>query len=199
LENNFIFGKWINKIFGKFCLIQLNKINTYKLFVYEQELFFAMIIFLSKHSHCRFKILTDITAVDFPMKQKRFNVVYQLLSIDYNAKMTIKTYIHINEKVPSVVNIFKAANWHEREVFDMFGIFFENHPDLRRILTDYGFDGYPLRKDFPLSGFVEVRYDLSKKRVVCESVEFSQQFRIFKFNNTKQLKSSVQRNYKKKL
>ena len=135
--------------------------------------------------------LIDVTAVDVPTREKRFEVAYQLLSVDHNSRMRVKTLVGGHEGddgVPSVAHIFSSANWYEREVWDMFGIYFEGHPDLRRILTDYGFQGHPMRKDFPLSGFVECRYDASKKRVVTEPVELAQEFRAFDFASPWQTK-----------
>ena len=138
--------------------------------------------FLKGHTGTRCKQLVDVTAVDVPTREKRFEVAYQLLSVDHNSRMRVKTLVGGHEGddgVPSVAHIFSSANWYEREVWDMFGIYFEGHPDLRRILTDYGFQGHPQRKDFPLSGFVECRYDPSKKRVVTEPLELTQEFRQF--------------------
>ncbi|KAI8089033.1 uncharacterized protein BX664DRAFT_296514 [Halteromyces radiatus] len=135
--------------------------------------------FLRDHTNAQFKSLQDISGVDFPSRENRFEVVYQLLSFDFNARIRVKTYASEVSPVPSVVPIFNAANWQEREVYDMYGVFFTGHPDLRRILTDYGFEGHPLRKDFPLTGYVEVRYDEEKKRVVSEPVELAQAFRNF--------------------
>lgn len=131
----------------------------------------AVMTFLRDHTGTRCKALMDITAVDVPTREKRFEVAYQLLSVEHNSRMRVKTLVGGHEGdsgVPSIAGIFSSANWYEREVWDMYGIYFEDHPDLRRILTDYGFQGHPLRKDFPLSGFVECRYDPSKKRVVTE-------------------------------
>ena len=119
----------------------------------------------------------DITAVDFPSKANRFEVVYHFLSVRYNTRIRVKTYCSEVTPVPSLTDLYSAANWFEREVWDMFGVFFTGHPDLRRILTDYGFEGHPLRKDFPLTGYVEVRYDDEKKRVVAEPVELAQAMR----------------------
>jgi len=140
--------------------------------------------FLKSHTGTRCKQLMDITAVDVPTREKRFEVVYQLLSVEHNSRVRVKTLVGGHEGddgVPSIAPIFTIANWLEREVWDMYGIYFEGHPDLRRILTDYGFQGHPLRKDFPLSGFVECRYDPSKKRVVTEPLELTQEFRQFDF------------------
>ncbi|WP_434614207.1 NADH-quinone oxidoreductase subunit C [Azospirillum sp. B2RO_4] len=129
----------------------------------------------------RFEQLTDITAVDYPDRAERFEVVYQLLSYTHNRRMRVKLATDEDTPVPSAVAVFSAANWFEREVWDLFGIFFENHPDLRRILTDYGFEGHPFRKDFPLTGYVEARYDEDQKRVIYEPVRLTQDFRAFDF------------------
>ncbi|CAO3407350.1 NADH-quinone oxidoreductase subunit C [Azospirillum largimobile] len=129
----------------------------------------------------RFEQLTDITAVDYPDRVERFEVVYQLLSYTHNRRMRVKLTTDEDTPVPSAVSVFSAANWFEREVWDLFGIFFENHPDLRRILTDYGFEGHPFRKDFPLTGYVEARYDEDQKRVIYEPVRLTQDFRAFDF------------------
>jgi len=130
---------------------------------------------------CSFEQLTDITAVDYPERAERFEIVYQLLSYKHNRRMRVKVTTDEDTPVPSVVPVFNAANWFERETWDLFGIFFDNHPDLRRILTDYGFEGHPLRKDFPLTGYVEARYDEDQKRVVYEPVQLTQDFRSFDF------------------
>ena len=126
------------------------------------------LLFLRDNVNCQYKVLTSITAVDFPEQPLRFELSYDLLSLRFNSRIRVKTYVNEVTPVESSVPVFSSANWLEREVWDMFGICFVNHPDLRRILTDYGFEGYPLRKDFPLSGFVEVRYDIASKRVVCD-------------------------------
>lgn len=139
--------------------------------------------FLKKNSECQFTTLVDITAVDYPGRKKRFDVVYHLLSMNLNQRVRVKVYLAEDEMVPTLVNLFPSANWFEREVFDMYGIPFAGHPDLRRILTDYGFKGHPLRKDFPLTGFNEVRYDEVQKKVVYEPVELVQEFRDFDFES----------------
>jgi len=136
---------------------------------------------LHKTTTFQFKVLVDVTAVDYPSRAKRFDVVYHLLSVQYNTRLRVKTMVDELTPVHSLTSLYPSANWFEREVWDMFGICFLHHPDLRRILTDYGFQGHPLRKDFPLSGYVEFRYDDSKKRVVAEPVELSQEFRYFDF------------------
>tara|TARA_R110000868_G_scaffold10313_14_gene50637 strand:- start:4624 stop:5247 length:624 start_codon:yes stop_codon:yes gene_type:complete len=132
-------------------------------------------------SNCLFKVLVDVTAADFPARPERFEVVYNLLSLSHNQRIRIKVATDENAAVPSVTQLFSSAGWFEREVWDMFGIFFSDHPDLRRMLTDYGFEGHPLRKDFPLTGYVEVRYDDEQKRVVYEPVKLTQDFRSFDF------------------
>ncbi|NRA86808.1 MAG: NADH-quinone oxidoreductase subunit C [Rhizobiales bacterium] len=128
-----------------------------------------------------FTCFIDLCGVDYPNRAERFEVVYHLLSMSQNTRIRIKISTDEESPVPSVVDVFPAANWYERETFDMFGVLFNGHPDLRRILTDYGFEGYPLRKDFPLSGFVEVRYDDAEKRIVYEPVKLNQDFRNFDF------------------
>ena len=134
---------------------------------------------LRDDGRCRFEILLDICGVDWPAREKRFDVVYHLLSPRLSQRIRVKIETDEDTPVTSAVDVFPAANWYEREAYDMYGILFSNHPDLRRILTDYGFDGYPLRKDFPLTGFVEVRYDDEAKRVVYEPVRLAQEFRNF--------------------
>ena len=128
-----------------------------------------------------FKILVDLCGVDWPQREKRFDVVYHLLSLTRNARIRIKAKVGEGESIPSVIAVYPAAGWFERETFDMYGVGFSDHPDLRRILTDYGFSGYPLRKDFPLTGYVELRYDDELKRVVYQPVQLVQEFRDFDF------------------
>jgi NADH/F420H2 dehydrogenase subunit C len=130
-----------------------------------------------------YKQLMEVTAVDWPTDPDRFEVVYSLLSVEHNSRILVKSRTSELAPVPSVSHLFSSAIWAEREVWDMFGVVFSGHPDLRRILTDYGFEGHPLRKDFPLTGFTEVRYDEEKKRIVSEPVELSQEFRKFDFPN----------------
>ncbi len=132
---------------------------------------------------CRFEVLIDICGVDWPARALRFDVVYHLLSPRLNQRIRVKVHTDEETPVPSVIEVFPAANWYEREAFDMYGILFTGHPDLRRLLTDYGFQGYPLRKDFPLTGYVEVRYDDEAKRVVYEPVKLVQEFRSFDFES----------------
>jgi len=142
-----------------------------------------LILFLKNHPILKFKQLVDILGVDYPSKDKRFEVIYLLLSHEINSRITIKIQIKDGESAPSITEIFLSANWLEREVFDMYGIVFENHPDLRRILTDYEFEGFPLRKDFPLTGHTEVRYDDEIKKVIYEPVKLAQAYRNFDFES----------------
>lgn len=137
--------------------------------------------FLKTEPTCKFGSLIDITAVDYPDRDKRFDVVYHLLSMHQNQRVRLRVSIREDEMIPSVTEIHPGANWFEREVFDMFGIIFTDHPDLRRLLTDYGFRGHPLRKDFPTTGYTEVRYDEELKRVVYEPVSLPQEYRQFDF------------------
>jgi NADH-quinone oxidoreductase subunit C len=132
---------------------------------------------------CQLEVLIDICGVDYPARAKRFDVVYHLLSPRKNLRIRVKVQTDEDTPVPSVIPVFPAANWYEREAYDMYGILFSGHPDLRRLLTDYGFEGYPLRKDFPLSGYKEVRYDDEQKRVVYEPVKLTQDFRSFDFES----------------
>jgi NADH-quinone oxidoreductase subunit C len=137
--------------------------------------------FLRDDPHCLFWNLLDVTAIDWPSREQRFDVVYHLLSPKHNARVRVKAPTDEAVPVPSVIEVFPAADWFERETYDLYGIVFTGHPDMRRILTDYGFEGHPLRKDFPLTGFVEVRYDDELKRVVYEPVRLTQEFRDFDF------------------
>ncbi len=139
--------------------------------------------FLKSNDQCKFKQLIDIAGVDFPDKEKRFELVYLLLSHENNARIKVSLKFDTNQVINSITKIFPSANWMEREVFDMYGIKFKNHPDLRRILTDYGFKGHPLRKDFPLTGFNEVRYSEKEKKVVYEPVKLEQNYRNFDFES----------------
>ena len=137
--------------------------------------------FLKKHIHYQYTMLTCISGVDLLGALYRFSVVYELLSLTFNSRLRLKVFINDITFVPSIINIFINANWWEREIWDLYGIYFDKHPDLRRILTDYGFDGHPMRKDFPTYGYVELRYDESKKRIVVEPLELTQEFRLFTF------------------
>ena len=165
------------------------KINDSKI-VHEQlylsidnEDLLDVILFLKTNKDTKFKQLIDITAVDYPENSKRFKMVYLFLSHQFNQRVIISSLINENEVVPSLTKIFPSANWMEREVFDMYGVKFKDHPDLRRILTDYGFEGHPLRKDFPLTGHNEVRYSEDKKKVIYESVKLEQNYRNFDYES----------------
>ena len=141
----------------------------------------GLIEFLRSDASCRFSTLIDITAVDYPNRPARFDIVYHLLSMPTNSRIRVKADLREDEIMPSIIGVFPVADWYEREVFDMYGILFSGHPDLRRILTDYGFCGHPLRKDFPTTGYVELRYDESEKRVIYEPVRLTQEYRQFDF------------------
>ena len=143
-----------------------------------------LLTFLRDDPRCLFQCFIDICGVDYPARERRFDVVYHLLSMRHNSRVRVKVQTDETTPVPSAVDVFPAANWYEREAYDLYGILFTGHPDLRRILTDYGFEGHPLRKDFPLSGFVEVRYDEEEKRVVYEPVKLTQELRQFDFLST---------------
>lgn len=142
-----------------------------------------VLTFLRDDAACLFEVPIDICGVDWPARKERFDVVYHLLSPRLNQRIRVKLTTDEVTPVPSVVGVFPAANWFEREAYDMYGILFSGHPDLRRLLTDYGFQGHPMRKDFPLTGYVEVRYDEEQKRVVYEPVELAQEFRAFDFES----------------
>ena len=157
-----------------------------------------VLTFLKNSSFTKFRQLIDITAVDYPQEKKRFQLIYLLLSHEFNNRIILKYSINENEIIPSITNIFPSANWMEREVFDMYGINFKDHPDLRRILTDYGFEGFPLRKDFPLTGHTEVRYSEEEKKVINEPVKLEQNYRNFDYESpwegTKYLKEINKKN-----
>ena len=149
----------------------------------DSEDIIDVILFLKTSENTKFRQLVDITAVDYPENDKRFNLVYLLLSHEFNTRIIIQSSINENEVVPTITKIYPAANWMEREVFDMYGINFKDHPDLRRILTDYGFEGFPLRKDFPLTGHNEVRYSEDEKKVIYEPVKLEQNYRNFDYES----------------
>ena len=160
-----------------------------------------VIKFLKLDNKFKFKQLIDIAAIDYPNEEKRFELVYLLLSVENNIRVKISIKFETNEKIPSIVKIFPSANWMEREIFDMYGIKFMDHPDLRRILTDYNFKGHPLRKDFPLTGFNEVRYSEKEKKVIYEPVKLEQNYRNFDYESpwegTKYIKEEIESNDKK--
>ena len=147
----------------------------------QRERVLDVLRFLRDDERCAFKVLVDVCGVDYPDRPERFEVVYNLLSLRHNARIRVKVATDENTPVPSATAVFSSAGWFEREAWDLYGILFADHPDLRRILTDYGFEGHPMRKDFPLTGYVEVRYDPEEKRVVYEPVKLTQDFRSFDF------------------
>ena len=160
-----------------------------------------VILLLKTNKNTKFRQLIDITAVDYPENQKRFKIVYLLLSHEFNQRIILSYFISENEKISSLTKIFPSANWMEREIFDMYGIKFNNHPDLRRILTDYGFEGHPLRKDFPLTGHNEVRYSEDEKKVIYEPVKLEQNYRNFDYESpwegTKYIKDQTKKKHDK--
>ena len=155
--------------------------NDNVILVVKPKFLFNLLLFLNNNILYQFKVLSCISGVDYPINKFRFNVVYELLSIKYNYRIRIKTFTHELLSLSSCERIYPAANWYECEIWDLYGIFFKNHSNLKRILTDYGFEGFPLRKDFPLSGFVEMRYNEIENRVVNESLELCQEYRTFDF------------------
>jgi len=167
---------------GKVCPVLLFQriVDEKSIVVSHDKLLFSLNC-LKLHIGYQYNMLTCISGVDFLGKGYRFSVVYDLLSLTFNSRLRIKVFVNEITSVPSIIDVFINANWWEREIWDLYGIYFDKHPDLRRILTDYGFEGHPMRKDFPLSGFVEFRYDEGKKRVIGEPIELTQEFRSFTF------------------
>ena len=167
----------------------------------DKDDFVDVILFIKTNQDTKFRQLTDITVIDYPEKNQRFELVYLLLSHEFNQRIILKYSINENEVISSLTNIFPAANWMEREVFDMYGVSFKDHPDLRRILTDYGFEGHPLRKDFPLTGHTEVRYSEDKKKVINEPVKLEQNYRNFDYESpwkgTNYIKEEIKSNDEK--
>ena len=167
----------------------------------DKDYLIDVCLFLKTNNDTKFRQLIDITVVDYPERNQRFDVVYLFLSHEFNQRLILKYPISDNEVIPSLTNIFPSSNWMEREVFDMYGISFKDHPDLRRILTDYGFEGHPLRKDFPLTGHSEVRYSEDEKKVISEPVKLEQNFRNFDYvspwEGTKYIKNEIDGNDKK--
>jgi NADH-quinone oxidoreductase subunit C len=178
--------------------IKESKIKHNQLYVtINSEDLLDVILLLKNNKNIKFRQLIDITAVDYPENQKRFKIVYLLLSHEFNQRIILSYFISENEKISSLTKIFPSANWMEREVFDMYGIKFNDHPDMRRILTDYGFEGHPLRKDFPLTGHNEVRYSEDEKKVIYEPVKLEQNYRNFDFESpwegTKYIKNQTKK------
>lgn len=161
-----------NIIVGENCIIEVKK-----------EWLLIVLKILKNNFNTYMVTLLDIWCVDYPEKKKRFQINYLLSSLKFNFRIIIRVYVKDNEGIETVSNIYKSAGWLEREVWDMYGVFFKNNNDLRRILTDYGFEGFPLRKDFPMTGFVEIRYDDTEKKIVQEYIEISQEYRVFNFKS----------------
>jgi len=170
-----------NKIIKIIPIIKIQNLK-FELILFIQNIDLLHVLkFLKMHINSNYKLLTCISGVDLIYENSRFCIVYELLSLVHNSRIRIKVFANEINSIETSVNIYTNADWWEREIWDLYGIYFENHPDLRRILTDYGFEGYPMRKEFPLSGDVELRYDESKKRIVMEVIELSQEFRLFSF------------------
>jgi NADH dehydrogenase (ubiquinone) Fe-S protein 3 len=173
------FGKYVAECLPKYVQkVQLTAGDELEVLIAPEGVV-PVLQFLKDHHQAQFTNISDICGLDVPSRPHRFEVVYNLLSMRYNSRIRVKTYTDELTPLDSSCEVFAGANWYEREVWDMYGVFFANHPDLRRILTDYGFEGHPQRRDFPLTGYVEVRYDDEKKRVVCEPIELAQEFRKF--------------------
>lgn len=173
------FGKYVAECMPKYVQkVQLTAGDELEVLIAPEGVI-PVLSFLKDHHNAQFTNIADIAGVDVPTRECRFEVVYNLLSLRFNARIRVKTYTDEMTPLDSACEVFKGANWYEREIWDMYGVYFANHPDLRRILTDYGFEGHPLRKDFPLSGYVEYRYDDEKRRVVQEPVELAQEYRKF--------------------
>ena len=179
--------------------INSSKINHSQIYIsIDKEDLLEVILFLKNNEQTKFRQLIDITAVDYPQNDKRFKLVYLFLSHEYNSRLILDYFINEDEIVPTITQVYPAANWMEREVFDMYGITFKNHPDLRRILTDYGFEGYPLRKDFPLTGHNEVRYSEDEKKVIYEPVKLEQNYRNFDYESPWEGTKYINKNTKNK-
>ena len=180
--------------------IKESKIKHNQLYVtINSEDLLDVILLLKTNKNIKFRQLIDITAVDYPENQKRFKIVYLLLSHEFNQRIILSYFISENEKISSLTKIFPSANWMEREVFDMYGIKFNDHPDMRRILTDYGFEGHPLRKDFPLTGHNEVRYSEDEKKVIYEPVKLEQNYRNFDYESPWEGTKYIKKQTKKKV
>lgn len=173
------FGQYVAECMPKYVQkVQLTAGDELEVLICPEGVM-PVIMFLKDHHNAQFASLSDIAGVDMPTREYRFEIVYNLLSMRYNSRIRVKTYTDELTPLDSICSIYEAANWYEREIWDMFGVYFTNHPDLRRILTDYGFEGHPLRKDFPLTGYYEYRFDDELGRVVKEPVELAQEYRKF--------------------
>ncbi len=192
-------GQYIKKSLGSAIVMKVNIDGKAELVLHANRTKLKeLMAFLKDDKQCAFKQLIDICGVDYPERDERFEVVYHLLSLKHNNRIRVRITTGEDIPVETISGIFSVASWFEREAWDMFGIFFDNHPDLRRILTDYGFDGHPLRKDFPLTGFVETKYDEKLKKVVYEPVELMQDFRNFDYTSPWEEMSDMQQSGSKK-
>ena len=180
---NINYGKSLMRMLPNYIYAIIYSNNELTLMVSAEHIT-KVLTFLRDHTNCQYKILTDVCGVDYPNRSSRFEVVYTLLSLNYNSRLRVKICISEFDNVNTVSHIYSSANWCEREIYDMFGIFFLNNKDLRRILTDYGFKGYPLRKDFPLLGIKEVRYDDFTKSVRYQDLEYTNEYKYTSFNNS---------------
>ena len=188
ISNNLKFKKKNVKFFSILPIIFIQKFNNELTYIVQKKNLLFILNCLKLHLNFQYKLLSCISGIDLlscsVSNNYRFSIVYDLLSLHFNTRLRVKIFLNELSTVLSTVSIFINANWWEREIWDMFGIWFDNHPDLRRILTDYGFDGFPLRKDFPLIGYSEILYDFNKKRIISKPCEFSQDFRFFLFENS---------------
>ena len=180
IDEDFSFERSVSKLLANLAE-RVQSINGQLVYRCVLDKLFETLVLLKNTETLNFSQLTDLTAVDYPDRIQRFELVYQLLSIENNKRVRIICSIDDGQIVPSITSIYKSAEWPEREVWDMYGLFFSDHPDLRRLLTDYGFEGHPLRKDFPLTGYVEARYDDIEKRVAYQPVQLTQEYRDFDF------------------
>lgn len=183
IKDNHFFTNFLIGIFNMHLIgISIGDDNFYRLNINKESLNFVMNV-LNLYSNFRYKILCDISCIDYLGKLKRFQMNYILLSLDFNSRIIVSVDLKQNEIINSITNIFNGSNWMEREVWDMFGIYFSKHKDLRRILTDYGFEGHPFRKDFPLNGYMEIRYDEHNQSIVYEAIELTQKIRFYSLIN----------------
>ena len=181
--NIIFYKKLLKKLLKKYInFIIFKKKNLNQLIIYNNNNIYNILLFLKYNNFTQFKILNDICVIDYPYKKKRFEIIYNILSIKYNLRFFLKTFL-LNNYIQSISTLYLSANWLERENWDLFGIFFFNHPDLRRILTDYGFVGHPFKKDFPINGYIELRFDEEKYSIVYEPIEIMQEYRLFNFLN----------------
>ena len=181
LVNNKLIIKSLHKFLKIVPVKNVYFYNKETVFFINSRFLLNVLLFLKLHTHCQYTILVCISGVDYLTKSNRFELNYELLSLRYNNRIRIKLSINELDIVDSCEKIYISSSWHECEIWDMFGVFFNNHTNLKRILTDYGFEGYPLRKDFPLCGFIEIKYNELQKRIITESIELSQEYRTFDF------------------